>query len=171
MIRLGQILNSLYETTKSNFVWELRGTCCFKGTCVIGHNSAISTGKNAYLEFGTNFSATTSLKIACYKSVKFGENTRVAWDVLVIDTDFHETVNVETGERSIPSKDIIIGKNNWIGIHCLILKGTITPDFCVVGASSLLNRKYDFPKYSLIAGNPPLLHKTGIYRDLNSYVE
>lgn len=170
MIRLGPRTISLYETTKTRFIWENRGICCFKGSCIIGSNSAISTGINGYLEFGNNFSATTTLKIVCYKSILIGENTRISWENIIIDTDFHETINIETGEKSIPSKQIKIGKNNWIGIRTTILKGTETPDFCIVGAGSLLNKKYDVPSYSLIAGNPPKLLKTGILRDLNSLV-
>lgn len=171
MVRLGIKSNFLYDTNRSWLIWEHRGVCCIKGSCNIGHNSAISTGKNGYLEFGENFSAPTTIKIACWKSIVFGENVRVAWEVIILDTDFHETVNIETGERSIPSKEIRIGKNNWVGIRTLVLKGAVTPNFCVIGANSILNKKYDFPEYSIIAGNPIKLFKTGYYHDLYSNVE
>lgn len=171
MIKLGPEINSLYLTNKSKLIWENQGICKFKGTCVVGHNSAITIGRNGLLEFGENFFANTTLRLACFKSITFGDNARVSWDVLIADSDFHETVEVDTGKRSIPSKDIKIGKNNWIGIRTTILKGTITPDFCIVGANSLLNKYYEIPQYSLIAGIPAKLIKTGIYRDLNSYIK
>jgi acetyltransferase-like isoleucine patch superfamily enzyme len=170
MIQLGPKINSLYETNRSWFIWEHRGTCCFKGSCIIGHNSAISTGVNGYLEFGNNVFVGTTLRIACYKSIIIGENTHFAWEVILIDTDFHETINILSKERSEATKEIRLGKNNWIGIRTIILKGTRTPDFCIAGASSLLNKNYDIPEYSLIAGNPAKLIKTGIYRDLNSNI-
>ena len=171
MIKLGGEYIGVYSTNGSRFIWENRGLCCFKGTCVIGHNSAICTGKNGYIEFGNNFGAGTTLRIVSYKSIVFGENFRVGWEVIIMDTDFHETINIEANCRSIATKEIIFGKNNWIGIRTLVLKGTITPVFCIVGANSLLNKKYEIPNYSLIAGNPARLCKTGIYRDLNSFVD
>lgn len=171
MIRFGKIKNTLYEVSPNKFMFENNNTICFKGSCRIGHNSALTVGKNGYLEFGNNFVVGTTLRIACYKSIIIGENTRLSWENILTDTDFHETIEVATGKRSIPSKEIIIGKNNWIGIRTLILKGTKTPDFCIVGAGSLLNKPYDFPPYSLVAGNPVKLIKTGVYRDLDSFVE
>lgn len=170
MIKLGRKMNSLYENSNSRFIWENKGTVIFKGQFAVGHNSSLSIGKNGTLEFGDNFVAVTTVKIACYKKIVFGNNNRIAWESLIIDTDFHATVSLDTGERSITCKEIIIGNNNWIGIRSMILKGTKTPNFCVVGAGSLLNKVYDIPEYSLLAGNPAKLIKTGIYRDLTSYV-
>lgn len=170
MIKLGQKMNSLYENSNSRFIWENKGTVIFKGKCAVGHNSSLSIGKNGTLEFGDNFVAGTVLRIACYKKIIFGNNTRIAWEVSIIDTDFHATISVANGERSITCKEIIIGHNNWIGIRSLVLKGTKTPNFCVVGAGSLLNKVYDIPEYSLLTGNPAKLIKTGIYRDLTSHV-
>ena len=171
MIKLGQKMNSLYENSYSRFIWENRGSVNFKGKCAIGHNSSVSIGKNSYLEFGDNFVALTTVKFACYKKIIFGNNCRIAWDTIILDTDFHETIELATNKRSIPSKPILIGHNNWIGIRSLVLKGTQTPDYCIAGAKSLLNKDYsNLPNYSLIAGNPAKLIKKGIYRDLNSNV-
>lgn len=170
MIQLGNKMISLYEGRNNPFIWEHRGVCCFKGKCIIGNNSALSTGKNGYIEFGNNIVMGAEVKIACYKSIIIGNETRIAWEVIIIDTDFHSTVEIESGQSSITTKDVKIGNNNWIGIRSLILKGTKTPDFCIIGANSLVNKEYDVPIYSLIAGQPAKLVKQGIYRDLNSFV-
>lgn len=170
MIRLGRNNNSFFETTRNKLVWEMRGSCIFKGECTIGNNSAIVTGNKGSIEFGDNVLG-AFVRICSYKSITIGENTRFSWEIQIIDTDFHETINIETGEKSIPTKEIKIGKNNWIGNRVSIMKGTVTPDFCIVGASSLLNKKYDIPLYSLIAGVPAKLIKTGLYRDLSSHID
>jgi len=162
MIRLGPITNSLYETIKNRFIWENQGVCCFKGKCIIGHNSAISIGNNGYLEFGNNFKATNNLKIACHKSIIFGNNVLFSWENIIMDTDYHKTINILTGKENNSTKDIIIGNNNWVGIRSIILKGTITPDNCIIGANSILNKKYEFPEYSLLAGNPLRIQKENI---------
>ena len=89
----------------------------------------------------------------------------------MVDTDFHETINITSGERSLPIGQVLIGKNNWIGMRALILKGTETPDFCTVGPGSILNKKYLIPEYSLIAGIPARLKKENIFMDFNSFVK
>lgn len=46
------------------------------------------------------------------------------------------------------------------------LKNTRTPAYCIVGAYSLLNKDYsEYPSKCLVAGNPAVLKKTGVYRD------
>lgn len=170
MIRLGCISNTLYDCNHK-LVWENRGEVVFNGSCIIGHGSGISTGKNGLIIFGNNFLATTTVKIISYISIVFGENVRVAWESIIMDTDFHETIDISTNERSNPKSPIKIGDNNWIGIRTSILKGTITPDFTIIGACSVLNKQYNTPEYSIIAGKPPKVAKNNVKRDLSSYVE
>jgi acetyltransferase-like isoleucine patch superfamily enzyme len=66
--------------------------------------------------------------------------------------------------KNLPIK---IGNQNWIGNRSNIMKGTETPDNCIIAANSMCNTKYDIPSYSLIAGSPAKLKKTGIYRVLD----
>ena len=48
----------------------------------------------------------------------------------------------------------------------LILKGTVLPDYATVGARSLLSGRYEVPPYSILAGSPAVLKKTGYWRNL-----
>jgi acetyltransferase-like isoleucine patch superfamily enzyme len=171
MIRMGKWIVSLYPNYKQGIMWEHRGVCIFNGKVQIGSGSAISTGLKGKIIFGNNFEATSTFRIASYKQIIMGENCSFSWENIVVDTDFHETIDVTTNKRSNPVKPIIIGDNNWFGIRTMILKGTETPNFCIFGANSLLNKKYDVPEYSLLAGNPAKFIKEGLYRDLNSYVK
>jgi len=170
-IKLGKSIVSLYKTRDYSLVWENRGQIAFKGNFILGEGSSISTGINGYLEFGKNFAATSKLKIACYNNIIIQEDCRFSWENIVVDTDFHETINITSGERSLPIGQVLIGKNNWIGMRALILKGTETPDFCTVGPGSILNKKYLIPEYSLIAGIPARLKKENIFMDFNSFVK
>ena len=79
-----------------------------------------------------------------------------------MDNDFHpldyETRNEqlchERGGDSewIPSKEIRIGRNCFIGCNSIILKGTILGDGSVVGAGVVVSGI--FPDNCVIAGNP-----------------
>lgn len=163
MIRLGCYNVSLYPD--AGIVWENHGGhVIFKSSCSIGNASAISIGQKGKLYFGTGFHS-NSLKIACYKSISIGDYVRMGWDCLIIDTNFHRTKRIN-GEASPAFGSIRIGKNNWIGLKCTVMKGTETPDYTIVAGNSVINKKYDIPEYSLIAGSPAKLKFTGIYRDL-----
>jgi len=51
------------------------------------------------------------------------------------------------------SNPITIGSYCFVSTNVLILGGSILPDFCVLGAKSLLNKKYE-DNYTLYAGLP-----------------
>ena len=57
----------------------------------------------------------------------------------------------------VPSKEIRIGRNCFIGCNSIILKGTILGDGCVVGAGAVVTGRYEAG--SVIAGNPARLIK------------
>ena len=162
MIRLGFNMVSLYPST--GIVWENHGgNCIFYGHCYIGNASAISIGKTGIVSFGKDFTATAAFKLASYYNIEFKDNVLVGWENTFIDTDFHQLKSI-VGENLKSYASIRIGCNNWFAFKSIILKGTETADHCIVGANSLLNKKYEIPKYSLLGGNPAKLLKTGIIR-------
>lgn len=165
MIKLGNNQVSLFPNT--GLVWENHGGVIeFKGKCSIGNASAISVGATGYVCFGRNFKATTSFRLTSYCSIIFNDNVLCGWDCLFMDTDFHSLKKAGIENCKVRAfSPIIIGNNNWFGLKCVILKGTETPDFCTVGACSLLCKKYQTGKNSLLAGNPAEFKKNGIYRD------
>ena len=104
-------------------------------------------------------------KTVCANNITIGENVTVSWNVIIMDTDWHQTMNVNTGLKNIVSRPVRISSNNWIGFNCIILKGTETNDYCIVSSNSLLNRKYNnLPVNSIIAGSPAILVKENIRR-------
>lgn len=52
----------------------------------------------------------------------------------------------------IPAKEIVIGKNCFIGCNAIILKDTVVGDGCVVGAGAVVSGKFEDNR--VIAGNP-----------------
>ena len=162
MIKLGFYKVSLYPNT--GIRWENKGIVIFNGWAIIGHDSSISIGKTGNINIGAGFRATCSFKLACYNKINFGENVLVGWDCTFTDTDFH-TLHSETGKTK-GYGEIIIGKNNWIAMQTLCLKGSKTANYSVIGARSLLNT--DLSKQGenvLISGNPARIVKTGLFHD------
>ena len=53
-------------------------------------------------------------------------------------------------------------------MKCTTLKGARTPDYCIVGAASLVvGRSCGRGSRCLLAGNPARLVRTDVYRDSN----
>ena len=144
----------------------LWGGVIFKGSCTVGNNSFISVAHSGTLTFGDRFYATTSLKIVCYKEITFGAQVLVGWENIICDTDFHSIKVFTTQEKQKGYAPIHIGANNWLAMKCLVLKGTKTPDYTIVGANSVLLKDYSYIKeHCLIAGYPANLLKENVYRD------
>lgn len=171
IVRFGGGNNPLYLQKGFKCVWSnYGGTVVFSDRVSISKGVAIEIGQNAHLSLGHNVYFGALTRIACYKEISIDDNSRFTWENIICDTDFHPTINVNTGMKSEMCKPVKIGKNNWIGIRCFVMKGTETPDYCIASAYSLLNKKYDIPKYSLIGGIPAKFLKEGLYRDLHTHV-
>lgn len=171
MIKLGKLENSLYPN--SGIVFENKGgTIVFKGRCFIGNASAISVGKHGYLEFGCDFRCSTTLRLVAYHSIVFGESVRFAWECIVMDTDFHKMTKTEGGYTK-GFGSIKIGKYNWFGTRCIVLKNTKTPDFCTFSACSKISGKIDAPEYSILTTmSSPVVVRTGFWRNvLDDHIE
>jgi acetyltransferase-like isoleucine patch superfamily enzyme len=122
-------------------IWEqFEGTVIFEGTVHFGKGTFIHVGKDAVLRIGKNTGFGGNDKIICDKAITIKENTKVAWDVQIIDTDFRATLNTVTKTKNGFKKEIIIGSQNWLCFGCTILKGSITPNNCIVGANSTINK-------------------------------
>lgn len=80
----------------------------------------------------------------------------------ILDNDFHpievearnKLLQDENGGDSdlVPSREIKIGKNCFIGCNSIILKGTVLGDGCVVGAGAVVAGKFE--NNCVIVGNP-----------------
>jgi len=93
--------------------------------------------------------------IVCRKAVEIGDETMIAPDVLIADTDFHALWPPEQRFEMAPvdeARDVRIGKRAWIGAGAFILKGVTIGENAVVGAGSVVTK--DVPPATLVAGNP-----------------
>ena len=170
MVRFGGGNNALYPTTQKCGWSNFGGKVIFGNKVYLSKGSALEIGLNAKLVIGNNVYIGVQNKIACYESVSIGDNTETSWEIVLTDTDFHSLVERDSGNRTQMTRPVKIGKNNWIGIRTIILKGTKTPDFCTASAGSMLNKHYDIPSYSII-GNPTAhLKKEGYYLDVKTHV-
>lgn len=99
---------------------------------ILGEHSAIT--KNHHID------CTNVVKIGCFTTIA-GYNSQILT---------HSIDIIHNRQQSLP---VTIGSYCFIGTNCVILPGSSLPDYCVLGASSLLNKV--FPKeFTLYAGSP-----------------
>lgn len=83
-----------------------------------------------------------------------GKGSYIAPNVGIITAN-HDVNNLD---KHLPGKDVIIGKNCWIGMNSVILPGIILGDNTIVGAGSIVTKS--FPQgHCVIAGNPAKIIK------------
>lgn len=153
MIKLGLNMVNIYPN--NGIMLELNGKLIFKGRCIIGGNSYISTGDKSQLIFGNEFDCSSSLKLVCIDRIEFSDRVLVGWDCLFVDTDFHK-ITREDGTNSKGYGPIFIGSDTWIANGCQFLKNTKLPNKVVVAACSVVRGNIDVPEKSLIGSQPPV---------------
>lgn len=133
-------------TIKSSFLSNLVG--------LSQRTIIVSRTEEAKIDIGDNVGI-SGATIYARKSISIGDNTLIGGNVKIFDNDFHP---IEVDARNIDDKDaigtreVVIGKDCFIGCNALILKGTKIGDGSVVGAGSVVCG--EFPDGVIICGNP-----------------
>lgn len=155
-ISFGQVHIGFHEVTvatKTKTTIRVWGQLRFNGTAFIGRSTRFYVGKNAQLVLGDDFKISASSAIMCCQKIEFGKNIQFSWDCLVMDSDTHPII-YEDGKESLINKPVLFGDDIWIGCRCTILKGSIIPSNCVIGANTTITGQ-KFVGNCIIAGNPP----------------
>ena len=144
-----------------------RGKIIFRGPVILGGCTIIENSGIIVFEGETLVAEGTTFLV--HKKLVIGKYTRIGFNCLWTDSDYHYMINVQTGEVKPNKKEIIIGKCNWIASCTTVKKGTFTPDYTIVASNSLLCKDYrqDLPPYSIIGGTPAKLITSGYRRIYN----
>jgi acetyltransferase-like isoleucine patch superfamily enzyme len=97
-------------------------------------------GDHSFINDGANICAAIRIEIGPF--AKIGNQTTI------IDTAFHD-VSPSNPRKTAP---IVIGRNVWIGVNCVILPGVTIGDHCVIGAGTVVTKS--LPPRSVVAGVP-----------------
>lgn len=128
------------------------GKLVFQGTAHLGHGTKIHVAEGAELVLGDNFAVSASSQINCYHKMVMGHDIQFSWDCLVMDSDTHKIYDKKMGIINC-DQEVTIGNKVWIGCRTTILKGSVIPDGCVIGAGSLVTGKIFSPN-TIIIGSP-----------------
>jgi len=169
MLRIGFFQTDFMSWKENiNFI-KIDGKWHINGQTNLGVGCKIVIDKDAKLFIGDNFVLGSNSKIICRDKIEIQSNCRIAWDVQIMDTNFHYIKDIENGRVQKKTNPIFIGLNNWIGNRSSIMPGTQTPDYFIIASNSLCNKNYkkDFYSFTMIGGTPAKLIKTNVCRVLD----
>lgn len=132
----------------------------------IADGCSISIGSNCYINNNVSLIA----KEKAGTKIQIGNNCAIATECILRCGDGHTMINEYNGHPLNAPEDIIIKNHVWIGARCVLLKKTYIERDSIVGAMSLVNKRFDIPNV-LIGGVPAKILKSGINWDLASYHE
>jgi acetyltransferase-like isoleucine patch superfamily enzyme len=127
----------------------------------IGSPCTWDVGPNAELIIGDRVSLNYRGVISVRDSVRIGDDTLIAGEVAIFDNTNHPVSPAQRLARRPPSAaeigPVVIGRNVWIGLRCMIMRGVTIGDNAVVAAGSVVTRSV--PPNTVVAGNPAVVIK------------
>ncbi len=85
--------------------------------------------------------------------------------IYITTTDSHSLIDISTGKRINPSKNVTIGNHVWIGQKVTIGKGVEIADDVMIGGSSFVSKSI-MESHSVAAGIPAKIIKRDITWDI-----
>lgn len=151
----------IFDKTYERAIIQLAGTATFEGTAFFGSGCRLYVGSQGHVTFGDQFINTARMTLCCENRMMFGRKVLISWNTSLVDTDFHNVLNTKTGEVGSKHGITTIGDNVWIGMGVTVLKNTTIPNGCILGANSLVNKRF-IAENCLIAGNPAGVVREGV---------
>ena len=99
------------------------------------------------MEIGDYTSINYGVEIHCKVGVTIGRYLLIAWNVSILDTDYHGF-----GYNPPKHKPTTLEDGVWVGNGSTILKGVTVEKGAIVAAGSVVNR--NVPPFTVVSGNP-----------------
>lgn len=132
-----ETLDSKYDRT----IWACRGSVLIQGKAYLKSGCKISVDNNGILTLGDNFIVNGNSKLICQKSISFGSDCLLSWDITIMDTDLHFILD-ENGRVINEPLPIVIGEKVWIGFGSSILKGVSIANNTIIAANSTITKSW-----------------------------
>jgi acetyltransferase-like isoleucine patch superfamily enzyme len=125
----------------------------------VGQNVALGSFfayalRDATICVGPNCGFNGAVRLLCHEpaTLTIGAGCLFAGGIDVTTSDMHSVVDVATGERVNPARDVVIEERVWIGQRAMILKGAHIGAGSVIGACAVVSGR--IPPNSAAAGVP-----------------
>jgi acetyltransferase-like isoleucine patch superfamily enzyme len=113
------------------------------------HGTFFELGPEGRAEIG-DYCALVGAIIRTNSRVVIGDYAFLAHEVVIADSAF--AAPYDGGETATPDRDIVIGRNSWIGARAILLAGAQIGEGAIVGAAAVVD--FEVPRFAIVGGNP-----------------
>ncbi|MFU8861991.1 MAG: acyltransferase [Cyclonatronaceae bacterium] len=128
-----------------------KGGKLIAGNCQFYSGVRLEIGPKAILSIGNGSYLNRNTLIVCEDRVEIGKNCKIAWDVIIMDSDLHPINDTSP----IINKPVRIEDGVWIGCRSIILKGVTIGEGAVIAAGSVVTK--NIPPRTVYGGSPAKL--------------
>ena len=128
-----------------------KGGKLMAGNCQFYSGVRLEIGKKGILTIGNGTYMNRNTLIVCEERVDIGKNCKIAWDVIIMDSDLHPLDD----NTPIVNKPVHIEDGVWIGCRSIILKGVTIGRGAVIAAGSVVTK--NIPPRTVYGGSPAKL--------------
>ncbi|MCJ2023603.1 acyltransferase [Methylobacterium sp. J-067] len=132
------------------------GPHCHVGILIV----YMATGGTIAIGAGASFNGQTRLLLHEPGRIDIGAGCLFGPDVDVTVSDMHALIDLETGQRVNPARDVTVGARVWLGIGTFVGKGARIGEGAVVGARTFVTG--EVRSNTVVAGNPPRLLRENV---------
>ncbi len=134
------------------FFQSTKNAICLYANVTLGHGTRVTAGGLGRISLKENVLVDDYSFVMAHESIEVGKNTTIAAFCFITDFNHRHSKNISVLDQGYETKPVIIGKNVWIGTHCIVLPGVKIGDGSVIGAGSVVTK--DVPAHSIAVGNP-----------------
>lgn len=128
-----------------------KGGKLIAGNCQFYSGVRLEIGPKGTLLIGNGSYLNRNTLVVCEEHVEIGKNCKIAWDVIIMDSDLHPIDD----HTPIVNKPVTIGDGVWIGCRSIILKGVTIGAGAVIAAGSVVTK--NIPPKTVYGGSPAKL--------------
>ena len=128
-----------------------KGGKLFAQNCQFYSGVRLEIGESGTLVIGNGTYLNRNTLIVCEERVEIGKNCKIAWDVIIMDSDLHPI----NDSSPIVNKPVRIEDDVWIGCRSIVLKGVTIGRGAVIAAGSVVTK--DIPPGTIYGGSPAKL--------------
>lgn len=112
-------------------------------------------GDDLTIEIGDGTSITRDVHFCAQEnrtSIMIGKDNMFSNNIIVRTSDSHPMVDINTGNRINPPKNVKTGNHVWIAPNSKIMKGATIGDGTIIGSNSIVTKSV--PSHCLAVGMP-----------------